>query len=96
MAPPLSAGGSPVGLLSWPRGNQARRRFARNSKVDRLLAFSQLNLAPCTFSVNVKATRRLKIAPFAERNHLFSKATDRLRQGRLDSILLDEAPYLVY
>jgi hypothetical protein len=33
MAPPLSAGGSPVGPLSWPGGNQARRRFARNSKV---------------------------------------------------------------
>jgi hypothetical protein len=30
---------------------------------------------------------------FAECNHLFSKGTDRLRlcQGRLDSILLDEA-----
>ena len=34
---------------------------------------------------------------FAECNHLFSKGTDRLRlcQGRLDSILLDEAPNLV-
>jgi hypothetical protein len=35
--------------------------------------------------------------PFAECNHLFSKGTDRLRlcQGRLDSILLDEAANLV-
>lgn len=33
--------------------------------------------------------------PSAECNHLFSKGTDRLRQGRLDSILLDEAPNLV-
>src|SRR5271167_2029858 len=39
----------------------------------------------------------VKIAPFAECNHLFSKGTDRLRlcQGRLDSILLDEAANLV-
>ena len=39
----------------------------------------------------------VKIAPFAEYNHLFSKGTDRLRlcQGRLDSTLLDEAANLV-
>jgi len=39
----------------------------------------------------------VKIAPFAECNHVFSKGTDRLRlcQGRLDSILLDEAANLV-
>ena len=39
----------------------------------------------------------VKIAPFAECNHLFSKGTDRLRlcQGRLDSTLLDEAANLV-
>ena len=39
----------------------------------------------------------MKIVPFAECNHLFSKGTDRLRlcQGGLDSILLDEAANLV-
>jgi hypothetical protein len=37
----------------------------------------------------------VKIVPFAECNQLFSKGTDRLCQGRLDSILLDEAANLV-
>jgi hypothetical protein len=37
----------------------------------------------------------VKIVPYAECNHLFSKGTDRLCQGRLDSILLDEAANLV-